>query len=177
MYIVYRRNSNGKLKAIIEFDELTDMFWSVREADIINHFGYTDVDRRKGHHTYFGETLNEYDWIDTTSYRYVVVHNDKIVVPDRLVGLYRKWYNVKPRRRWQYRKSAWGGYRRLRTTQERKWAHAFDDEEFAPKVRAVRQGKNLPDSWDDYRRHAQKSWKWQSKRKNQWKEKKYLELD
>ena len=55
--------------------------------------------------------------------------------------------------------------------QERKWAHAWDDEEFAPKARAARQGKNLPDSWDDYHAHNDKCWKTQSKRKHQWRPK------
>ena len=93
---------------------------------------------------------------------------------DRLVGLYRKWYYTRPKRRYLfvhagYKPGCWSGFRTLSTLQERKWAHAWDDVEDAPKVRAARQGKNLPDSWDDYQRHAEKSWKHQSKRKHQWK--------
>jgi len=99
--------------------------------------------------------------------------NGNIFTPDRLVGLYRKWWFNRPKRRSYYhagyKPGCYGGFRTLRTFQERKWAHAWDDEEDAPKVRAAREGKYLPDSWDDFQRHAEKSWKYQSKRKHQWK--------
>ena len=57
--------------------------------------------------------------------------------------------------------------RLLHTTPERRWAHAWDDEDDAPKCRASRNAKNLPNSWDDYWRYNQKSWK--KFRKTQWK--------
>lgn len=106
-------------------------------------------------------------------------HLGKLYTPDHLIGLYREWVRTRPnnlyKQRWFRRngckKSVWGGFRNIKTAQERKWAHAWDDEEFAPKVRAARQGHNLPDSWDDYQRHSDKSWKTQSKRKYQWREK------
>ena len=50
-------------------------------------------------------------------------------------------------------------------------ADAWNDEEFAPKVRGRRSKANIPTSWDDARRHAEKCWKRQSKRRHQWKPK------
>jgi hypothetical protein len=71
--------------------------------------------------------------------------------------------------RYQYRRQAWRGHRGiLRTTQEIRWAHAWDDEENAPRVRAARNGHNLPNMWDDPMGHNEKSWKYQSKRRHQW---------
>jgi len=66
------------------------------------------------------------------------------------------------------KKQALSNFRNLHTFQERKWAHAWDDEEFILPCRAKRQGKNLPDYWDDIYRHNEKSWKFQSKKKHQW---------
>jgi len=67
------------------------------------------------------------------------------------------------------RKHAYGRFRRVRTQQERKWANAWDDEEFAPKVRPKRNIWNLPDSYCDIIAHNDKSWKTQTKRRHQWK--------
>ena len=94
--------------------------------------------------------------------------------PDRLVGLYREWSG---NRKYYYNWNSWskrrGGhtFRRFRTFHERKWAHAWDCEEYAPKVRAARQGHNLPDPWDDYHRNSERGWKRCTKRRHQWKEK------
>lgn len=76
---------------------------------------------------------------------------------------YRWWYYPGAKRSWR------GMFRGIRTFQERKWAHAWDDEEFAPKVRAKRQGKNLPDPWDDYPHRDQDDRCWKRYRKHQWK--------
>ena len=62
---------------------------------------------------------------------------------------------------------AYGSFRRIRTFQERRWFHAWDDEEFAPKGRLSRSVRNLPDSWDDFISHNEKCWK--RHRKTQWK--------
>lgn len=106
----------------------------------------------------------------------VADQNGKLFTRDRLVGLYFDWYSTNPyrskySRRNGCRKRVWGGFRSIKTFQERKWANAWDDEDFAPKKRAARNSHNLPNSWDDFYGHAEKSWKYQSKRKHQWKEK------
>jgi len=100
-------------------------------------------------------------------------HNGKIFTPEHLLGLFRKYRKPFNRRYASSgRKSKHRRYvRRIKTFQERKWAHAWDDEEFAPKVRLARQGKVLPNPWDDIKRYNQKSWK--KHRKHQWKEKKH----
>ena len=111
-----------------------------------------------------------------------VAYNEKGKVLDvgHLVGIARK-YNKRylrymQRRWWRYpgtksmKRRVRGGYmRKIHTTPERRWAHAWDDEEFAPKCRCKRNAKNLPESWDDYWRNNQKNWK--KFRKHQWKEK------
>ncbi len=102
-------------------------------------------------------------------------HLGNFYSPDRLLGLYRARAAGRFRGYWYYpsgrKRRPWGGHRRFRTFHERKWAHAWDCEEYAPKVRAARQGHNLPDAWDDYNRHVEKSWKSQSKHRRQWRNK------
>ena len=69
----------------------------------------------------------------------------------------------------KYRRQA-NWLRRIHTTSERRMAEAHSDvemKEYDVKVRAKRNARNLPDSWDDYRRHIEKNWK--SQRKTQWK--------
>lgn len=58
-------------------------------------------------------------------------------------------------------------HRRIRTTQERRWTHAWEDEEFAPKVRNRRNAHNLANAWDDRVRSNDRNWK--RHRANQWK--------
>lgn len=95
--------------------------------------------------------------------------------PEDVKNAYRKKYPHK----WGWlshgwRRGAFGGYRCPKTTNEFRWAGAWDDEEFAPKAgfaRPSRRGRNLPNAWDDYLAHSDKSWKTQSKRKHQWKSK------
>lgn len=68
------------------------------------------------------------------------------------------------------RKPAYGSFRYIKTTQERRMSLAFDEENFV-KCRSSRTDANLPNSWDDIDSHNDKSWKTQSKRKHQWKPK------
>lgn len=60
-------------------------------------------------------------------------------------------------------------WRHPRTTQERRWANAWDDEEFAPKARGARNGHNLPNVWDDIVRQDSEDRNWKRHRKFQWK--------
>lgn len=102
---------------------------------------------------------------------------DKIVPVSQLIGYCRSnrkkyicsWDKIRDR---GGKKSAYGRFRRMKHIQEKKWTNAWDDEEFAPRIRAARSIRNLPDPWDDRYSDGQKSWKKQSKRKHQYKEKK-----
>ncbi len=182
MIEIYKRDEfNGKLKIIATFDTFDALFQIVNDTYIAQAFGYVDTMRHLAG-TKLGDhfTTSGLFTFGGARYCYVAYDNGKFVTPDRLVGLARAFKKVqlkKWQKRWNRKfdcgakKSAYGGFRKIRTTQERKWAHAWDDEEFAPRPRAARQGHNLPDSWDDYFSRAQKSWKWQSKRKHQWKPK------
>ena len=55
-------------------------------------------------------------------------------------------------------------YRRIRTTQERRWAYAHEGY-----FRRKRNAKNLPNSWDDFyaSKNRTRSWK-RTKKKHQW---------
>lgn len=112
------------------------------------------------------------------SYHYAYILRDSYgdtIDPEDVKNAYRK----KHPRKWGWlshgwRRGAYGGYRCPKTTHEFRWATAWDDEEFAPKAgfaRSSRIGRNLPNAWDDYLAHSDKSWKTQSKRKHQWRPK------
>ncbi len=101
-------------------------------------------------------------------------HKGKVLDPTHLIGVSRK-YNVRCCW-WKYHNSVircgfkygHGGWRKIKTFQERKWNHAWDDEEFCPKVRAQRDGYMLPDPWNNESYiHTEKNWK--KFRKHQWK--------
>lgn len=59
--------------------------------------------------------------------------------------------------------------RRPKTIQEARWVNAWDDEEFAPRVRARRNAKNLPNAWDDEHRSDLAIRNWKQFRRTQWK--------
>lgn len=92
----------------------------------------------------------------------------------------RKEYDKRhpPRHRWWERrqpgsKRSWrfgGFYRRPKTTQERRWNEAWDDEDDAPSPRARRNNRNLPDSWDDALRNTYRLRSWKHYRRHQWKD-------
>lgn len=178
------------------YETLEDFFWCHNERNIKENIGYSVYDKichgvvhatyRRGYRGRYIRNKVLCGKVNCTEHHegytqaYAVYDQDgNLYTPDRLIGLRRDWVLTKPKNKYRYRwyrqnghkKQAWGGWRSIKTFQERKWAHAWDDEEFAPKPRPARQGKNLPDSWDDYRQHCDKSWKTQSKRKRQWKEK------
>ena len=63
-------------------------------------------------------------------------------------------------------KSYWGYYRRIQTTQERRYAAA---PEHKPFVRGQRSYANIPNSWDDYYFRREKNWKARDKKaRRQW---------
>ena len=177
---VYRRdNYDGHLRLCATFESLEELVNSTRH---FNNFSHNDSDRcRYDLHRWdpdWNKTILDFPartWLlDSTTFCYVVYNaNGKTIGPDMLIGIDRRLR--RERRHW------WGRwnpgskrgncchYRRMKTTQERRWAHAWDDEEFAPKPRAKRQGHNLPDAYDDYWRGSEgKSWK--NYRTHQWKD-------
>ena len=177
---VYRRdNYDGRLRLMATFPSLEDLVFNTGSFE---NFSCVDSDRcRYNLHRWDpdrNKTIFEFPartWLlDSTTFCYVVYNaNGKIVPPDMLVGTNRR-VNRERRRRWFWnyhpgsKRSNGHCYRHMKTTQERRWAHAWDDEEFAPKPRASRQGHNLPNVYDDYWRGSDgKSWK--NYRKTQWK--------
>ena len=113
-------------------------------------------------------------WYDSKPVYYfcdLILRDDlgDVVTEEKLFYIWKSQNRKKWLIRWS--KQAWGGHRSIRTHQERKWANAHDDEEFAPKPRGKRNKISLPTSWDDVIAHSDKSWKTQSKRKHQWKSK------
>ena len=79
---------------------------------------------------------------------------------------YRGWRGYPNPRHYGSKRSTGHWHRRIRTTHERKWVHAWDEEEFVPQYRAARQGHNLPDAWDDIPRSFTRNWK--NYRRTQW---------
>lgn len=107
-----------------------------------------------------------------TIYPVYLVRNENGVVLSQstLTGLYREYQhkNIRPYRRFSS-KSAYGGLRHPRTTQELRMNYSLDEDDifYGAKIRTKR--KNLPTHWDDYWAHTDKSWKTQSKRNHQYK--------
>jgi len=177
MIEIYRR-ADGKDCLIRTFDTFEDLCRSRSiNTNTLAEFGYDPTDRVASRYL-FGE-LDTEDNFEVNRNSYICYEADKFVTPDRLVGLYRTW-NIRPYRgRWGWgwwhhaghKKAVWPQWRNPKTTQEQRWAHAWDDEEFAPKngfARGRRRAHALPTSWDDNYGHNDKSWKTQSKRRHQW---------
>jgi len=156
-------------------------------------------DERKINELFSNDDKENKFWTDWNAEHYKCGHlfkhtaynsRGKLLTVDYLIGVvrainrayYSKW-------RWSYRQKKWvkrnsdsnwmpgakrGNYsyfRHIRTFQERRWANAWDDEEFAPKIRATRNKDNLPNNWDDIGRGDYNNRNWKHHRKHQWKEK------
>lgn len=173
MIEIYRR-VEGRDRLIRTYDSFENLFKErVNDRILAMAFGYDPEDRTDCNYL-FGEAEDrEPPFI--SHHCYICYENDKLVAPDRLVGLYRAWWKDRPRGRWwRYRwtRVAHGYYRAPKTTNEMRWAHAWDDDEFAPVTgfaRGRRKAKHLPNLWDDRMSHNDKCWKTQSKRRHQWK--------
>lgn len=74
-------------------------------------------------------------------------------------------------RRYNWRRTAYGSWRRVNTFQEKKAYYDTLEQEVPIKVRGCRKSRQLPDAWDDLHSHNDKCWKTQSKRRHQWKDK------
>ena len=177
MIEIFRR-ADGKDRIIRTYDTFEDLF-SARSVNThtLAEFGCDPSDRIASSYL-FGE-LDTEDNFEVNRNSYICYESDKLVTPDRLVGLYRTWAKTWGRRSWRWgywhhaglKKAVWPTWRSPKTTHEQRWAHAWDDEEFAPKngfARGRRRAHALPNSWDDIYGHNDKSWKTQSKRRHQW---------
>jgi hypothetical protein len=176
MIEIIGRDENGKDRPVATFETYHDLFRCVRESDL-QAFGYNPADRTDA--PMWGADRNRYYWKlqyesclpVATRCCYLAYEDDKLVTPDRLVGLYRAWWDERPRGRWYrftWNRNAYGSFRCPRTTQERRWAVQVDEDE--PPIRCARNNRNLPNAWDDFYGHSDRSWKTQSKRRHQWKE-------
>lgn len=172
MIEVQFRDEHGKDRIIATFETYHEFFRGLREPDL-KAFGYTEVDRTTAPRAWRDAARIDINEFAHSRNCYIALDDGKLVTPDRLVGLFRTWWEDRPRRRWGWNWSpgAYGQYRKVKTTNERRQIDAWKDEEFAPKVRCARNFRNLPNTWDDYMSHNDKSWKTQSKRRYQWKEK------
>lgn len=179
MIYVYQRNHKGNLHLIEEYASPREFARHYSERMVTNNFANDDSVRTyhvdwAGYRVDRGWSSLEYKVYAKVAYN----EKDKLLPVSELVGYTRKAIKkggVLYKGRYYYwnswSKKAYGGWRHPRTTQERKWAHAWDDEEFCPPPRARRQGRYLPTVWDDIYAHSEKSWKTQSKRRHQWRPK------
>lgn len=176
---IFKRNEfDGNIDFIAIFESLE--YFLLRTSDY-SGFGSNYDDRHSNGAPWWDYTTNDLEIRPRTQYCYLCYDEfGTFYSKDRLVGLERaldKSYKTRLKNRVDRRsrgrkKMVWGGFRHPKTLQELKWNNAWDDEEFAPKARGRRRKGYLPTHWDDHRgMSAQKSWKWQSKRKNQWKDK------
>lgn len=177
--------SPGKVSSKF-YNEIDDLFCDFSEFSLKALFGdfgslYMNVS---------GETKAKlgyrfrYESGDLNAVHYMAVDcAGRYISPDRLVGLYREWRKSRIsyyRRAWHSSRdrgkklSVYGGYRHIKTTQERRMA--FIDPDGAEiglqiKPRGSRNKASLPTAWDDIWAGNQKCWKKQSKRVHQWKQK------
>jgi len=185
MIEVRRRNNKGNLQFYGWFDrhnflntfKISEFSNSDTDCIYVNHWiQWSQHDRRR----YQGQEIK------LREFSYVAYNvKGKLLTTDHLLGIKRQYdheRHVKFCRRnphsywcghrWSgYKRRGVSYYRAIRTTQERRWANAWDDEEFAPRIRNRRNAKNLPNAWDDIRRYTRNN-NWKRYRKQQWKEKK-----
>lgn len=194
MIEVRQRNSNGVIQFIGTYTEF-EFSRKYGEDSVRELFSNTDTDNR-----FWSKTERVADSTRPGGCRYQTTCGNefkhtaynsrgKLLTVDYLVGVTRacnrafssKWiWNWRrkewvKRQQWAYhpghKRTNGRYYRRIQTTNERRWAHAWDDEEVTPKYRAARNAKNLPNSWDDYRIDSRYNHNWKRYRKHQWKEK------
>jgi len=176
IYIYRRSDLNGKIYIVSTYESVAAL---VKSIDNFSNFSSNFEDRcslpllscdREAPSKLF--SLEK-----STHYCYVCYDEfDKHYSKSQLVGISRSLNTYKETnyKSWAKRGGKWRGLRYIRTTQEIKWVHAWDNEEFAPRIRAKRNEHNLPTLWDDFWRYSNKNWKKQSKRQRQWKPKKVV---
>jgi hypothetical protein len=177
MIEVTQKDSNGRIQTIAYYFTEEQFGKAFHPATVEENFS-TEHKQIGKEETFITPNYYRTDYIFAC-----VAYNERGNVLDvsHLVGIarqYNEWYLRQVK--WYYRRRSSGTkrekrrvrgsrFRAMRTTQERKWANAWDDEEFAPKCRTRRDAKHLPNYWDEFWRYNQKNWK--KFRKHQWKEK------
>jgi hypothetical protein len=180
---VYQRNLNGVLHLVEEFDSSSAFASHYNEEWVKRAFSNDDSERVMDSDcwgNYKSSILN------AKVYAKVAYNSkDKLLPVSQLVGYCRNSGGILIINRGRYKgwdeywmmirrgrkPRAFGSFRYPRSTQEKRWANAWDDEEDCPPVRARRNIRHLPDAWDDHWSKTHKSWKKQSKRRHQWREK------
>ena len=177
MIEVTQKNRHGTVEIIAQYETEEEFGKAYWPSDVEEQFATK--------HNMVGSKEVEVRLVDTFIYVRVpvfkkVAYNEKGKILDvgHLIGIARKYnerYILRRNYRWfcgykRHKRHVRGSYmRQMHTTPERRWTHAWDDEEFAPKngyARRKRSAHNLPESWDDYWRHNEKNWK--RHRKHQW---------
>jgi len=174
MIEIYARDEHGIEAIVATYETYEEFFARVRpNEDDLKEFGYNVGDRTARHHIFpHRPRFNDpWYWNDNTRYCYLVYEYDKFVTPDNLVGKFREWDSNRPYRRfrWTYRAVAYQNGRPMRGVVQEKRAYYANDDDDAPRIRAKRSPRLLPDDWDRSCYPAEKCWKSQSKRKGQWK--------
>ena len=172
MIEIYARDEHG-IEHLVATYKTYEEFFAYRRPneDDLKSFGYKVGDRTK-RHGLFAKKVPVYDlwyWNDSSRFCYLMYDYDKFITPDNLIGKYRDWLST---RKYKYRQYSWRCKpyqhgRPLRIHNEKRQYYANDDED-APKIRAKRSPRYLPDDWDRSFYPAERCWKTQSKRKHQW---------
>lgn len=169
MVEITKRNKKGNIEHIAWIDEKEFIkSWKYKVNQFVDNH-HTKIEMPLNISTpssnYFGDYLSE------QVYGYVAYSkNGKIIPRHMLASIVRKG-----RKKWVSNYNSWskrsfGNYfRSIKTTQERRWNNAWDDVEDAPKARAKRSNRCLPDAYWDIPRQETRSWK--AHRKTQWKTK------
>jgi len=163
--------SGTKVHTFETFDDAARHWPWLRSLQVRANFHYPvlAIGNSIGNNTAsYGECIH-FDYVLRDEY-------DNIIHPDDINRRYRQ-LQWKPNRWFGYPNSRMAGakrshghyFRKIKTTQERRWNGAWDDEEFAPKARAKRVGVNLPCDWDDLPRSDVDIRCWKRYRKTQWK--------
>lgn len=175
MIEVTQKNKKGVVEILAQYETEEDFGKAHWPLDILDDFSTSPI--MVGVQQVYLPSISYY--ITEPVFKKVAYNGKgKVLTPDHLLGLARK-YNPRYNRYWGKYSSLWFtgsksnwhrgvNIRYMKTTQEYRWEKAWDDEEFAPKYRAKRTHKYLPNVYDDYWRYNMKSWK--QFRKHQWKD-------
>lgn len=172
---VYRRDGSGTIHLIETYENARAFGNAYLDKVVEAEFRNSDSERVRGTYNKWDINTKYPNWTWSVFAKVAYNSKGKLLTVDLLVGYARSnrglsrlsEYDKIWMKKMQGRKRrAYGTWRHPRTLQEKRWAHAWDDEEFCPPVRAVRQGYHLPDVYDDYYSHNEKNWK--RHRKTQW---------
>jgi len=166
-------------KVVVEwrdYDHLIEWWKKMRRMDIGVQFkrSYTYCEKLRGHRGH--EVL----WVPYNSirapidhYEYILRYSDGNVIDpeqvekdwEKTLPVWQYWKNNGAKRRWRFRQ--W--YKSTCNMNERRAVEAWEDDEDAPKVRAKRNLRHLPNSWDDIPKSRNHDNNWKQYRKTQWK--------